>query len=123
MGADEFWQALDALVEQHAVVVDRPRGTAHPRYPEIVYPLDYGYLEGTRSGDGGGIDVWIGSVLGRQVSGVILTVDLLKKDGEMKVLLGCNEEEMQIILRIHQKGNQAALLVERGFQGEVFENL
>jgi inorganic pyrophosphatase len=106
-------QVLDTLVEQHAITIDRPRGTAHPRYPDLIYPLDYGYLEDTRSGDDGGIDVWIGSIPGRQVSAVILTVDLLKKDGEMKLLLGCNEEEKQILLRMHQRGSQSALLVSR----------
>jgi hypothetical protein len=56
-----FWRALDALVAASAVVVDRPRGSRHPRYPERTYPLDYGFLDGTRSGDGAGVDVWLGS--------------------------------------------------------------
>jgi inorganic pyrophosphatase len=113
MGTDKFWQSLDTLVEQHAITIDRPRGTTHPRYPDLIYPLDYGYLEDTHAGDDDGIDVWIGSLPGRRVSAVILTVDLLKKDGEMKVLLGCNDEEKQVLLRMHQKGSQSALLVER----------
>lgn len=58
---DDFWTALDALVAQSRVVIDRPRGSAHPRYPHVVYPLDYGYLDGTSSMDGAGIDVWRGS--------------------------------------------------------------
>lgn len=52
-----FWQALDRLVAECETVIDRPKGTAHPRWPEFVYPLDYGYLRGTSSMDGGGIDV------------------------------------------------------------------
>jgi inorganic pyrophosphatase len=28
----------------------------------MIYPLDYGYLEITTSSDGGGIDVWFGSL-------------------------------------------------------------
>jgi inorganic pyrophosphatase len=114
MVEDKFWQALDTLVEQHSITIDRPCGTAHPRYPDIIYPLDYGYLEGTHSGDDDGIDVWVGSIPRQQVSGVILTADLLKKEGEIKVLLGCNDEEKQTVLRMHQKGSQSALLVERG---------
>ena len=54
MEGRSFWQALDRLVAGREVVVDRPRGTSHPRYPEFAYPLDYGYLAGTRSGDGEG---------------------------------------------------------------------
>ena len=33
----------------------------HPRYPQIVYELDYGYLDGTKSSDNEGIDVWLGT--------------------------------------------------------------
>ena len=28
------------------VTVDRPLGSAHPDYPEMIYPLNYGYIEG-----------------------------------------------------------------------------
>ncbi len=55
-----FWHRLDELVETCPVVIDRPAGSTHPRYPDIVYPLDDGYLDGTTSGDGHGIDVWVG---------------------------------------------------------------
>jgi inorganic pyrophosphatase len=51
-------------VEQQLITTDRPGGTTHPRYSNIIYPLDYVYCEDTRAGDDDGIDVWIGSVLG-----------------------------------------------------------
>lgn len=108
-----FWHTLDALVESSAVVVDRPRGSRHPRYPDTAYPLDYGYLDGTRSGDGAGIDVWLGSRERRGVTGIIYTVDLRKRDMEAKLLLGCTDVEMQLALAFHQSGSQAALLVVR----------
>ncbi len=93
--------------------IDRPRGTAHPRYPDYIYPLDYGYLEGSTSMDGDGIDVWVGSLAERRVGGVICTVDLVKRDSEIKLLLGCTPEEMRIALRTHQTGPQAGLLILR----------
>lgn len=109
----DFWQALDALVAGSTVVLDRPRGTAHPRYPDDVYPYDYGYLDGTRSGDGYGIDVWIGSLPERTVTAVVYTVDLLKRDAEIKLLVGCTLEEMEAIATRHRRGSQKALLVRR----------
>lgn len=57
----DFWTALDNLVKQSKIVIDRPRGTAHPKYPNFIYKVDYGYLENTSSMDGGGIDVWVGT--------------------------------------------------------------
>ena len=55
----QFWQALDQLLARSALVIDRPKGSSHPRFPEMVYPLDYGYLENTASMDGEGVDVWV----------------------------------------------------------------
>jgi len=40
-------------------VVDRPKGTRHPRYPEMIYPINYGYVEGVFAGDGHEQDVYI----------------------------------------------------------------
>lgn len=45
----EFWNALDELVSKSKIVIDRPKGTRHPKYPDILYKVDYGYLEGTTS--------------------------------------------------------------------------
>lgn len=100
-----FWQALDQLVEEAEVMIDRPKGTEHPRYPEVIYPVDYGYLESTSSMDGGGIDVWLGTIETKRVNSVICTVDLIKKDSEIKLLLGCTDEEKAIVYRFHNEGN------------------
>ena len=91
-----FWQTLDQLVAAHPVRLDRPRGTPHPRFPEIIYEQDYGFLEGTCSPDGEPVDVFVGSA-GGGVTGVLLSVDLTKQDCELKLLLGCSEQEMQSI--------------------------
>ena len=96
----QFWSALDTLVRQSEIVIDRPRGSAHPRYPDFVYPVDYGYLKSTASMDGGGIDVWLGTGNGG-VNAVICTVDLLKKDSEIKILIGCTREETAAIYEKH----------------------
>ena len=46
---NNFWRYLEELYSQSKVVIDRPKGSVHPRYPQIVYQLDYGYLDGTKS--------------------------------------------------------------------------
>lgn len=110
---DEFWSYLDQLVAASRVVVDRPRGSTHPRYPELVYPLDYGYLEGTCAADGGGIDLWVGSSGVGSVQGIVCTVDLLKRDTEVKVVMGCSESELQQILALTNSGAMRGILVRR----------
>lgn len=116
-GEAHFWQALDRLVSKSEIVIDRPCGTAHPRYPAFIYPLDYGYLQGTTSGDGSGIDVWIGSQSARRVTALLVTVDGQKRDAEIKLLLDCIPEECQALLALHDQsswgGRQSALLIQR----------
>jgi len=97
-----FWIALDSLITKSEIIIDRPKGTKHPHF-DFIFPLDYGYLKDTSSMDGGGIDVWCGSVSDSVCDAVICTVDLLKKDSEIKLLIGCTEEEKAIIMRFHNE--------------------
>lgn len=108
-----FWDGLDNLVSVHRIVIDRPRGSAHPRYPDWVYPLDYGYLDGTTSGDGAGIDVWRGSLPEATLTAVLCCVDRKKRDVEIKLLVGCSRDEVAMIAALHDDGEQAAAVVER----------
>lgn len=39
--------------------VDRPLGTIHPHYPDISYPINYGYVEDTFAADGEEQDVYV----------------------------------------------------------------
>lgn len=111
---DDFWQALDELVAGCELVIDRPRGSVHPRYPDMRYEVDYGYLSGTRAMDGGGVDVWRGSDPAGRIDAVICTVDLVKRDTEVKLLIGCTEEETQAVLRFHNDSSgMKGLLVRR----------
>jgi inorganic pyrophosphatase len=116
MTAPEFWQRLDELVRTSTVVIDRPAGSRHLRYPEFTYPLDYGYLAATRAADGGGIDVWRGSLAAEddvRVTAIVVNVDLVKRDTELKLLLNCTPDEACRILATHNVGRQSAILIAR----------
>lgn len=41
------------------VQIDRPLGSAHPRHPDLVYPVNYGFLPGVTGGDGEEQDVYV----------------------------------------------------------------
>ena len=100
--ATSFWQALAKLIETNSIIVDRPKGRAHPRYPDLIYPMDYGYLENTAAGDGDGIDVWLGSLQTKTLTGILCTFDTLKRDAEIKLLLGCTREDVQAIQHFNE---------------------
>lgn len=111
---DEFWKALDELVSNSQIVIDRPKGTAHPKYPDVIYRVDYGYLKDTASMDGAGIDVWVGSGE-KKVDAIMCTVDLLKRDSEIKILIGCTEEEKKIVYETHNDSKyMKGILIRRG---------
>ena len=46
---------LDKIV---TVKMDRPLGTAHPKHG-FIYEVNYGYIEGTVSGDGEELDAYV----------------------------------------------------------------
>ena len=100
---NDFWKAFDKLVEKSNIVIDRPKGTSHPKFPDFIYKVDYGYLENTSSMDGAGIDVWIGTRDDKIIDAIMCIVDLMKKDSEIKILIGCTEEEKEIIYNIHNE--------------------
>ena len=41
------------------VTVDRPLGSRHPKYGDIVYPVNYGFIEGIIAPDGEEQDAYI----------------------------------------------------------------
>ncbi len=97
-----FWEAIDILVNQSNIIIDRPKGTAHPKYPDFIYKVNYGYLEDTASMDGAGIDVWVGTK-GKKADAIMCIVDLMKQDSEIKILIGCTEEEKAIVYETHNE--------------------
>ena len=39
--------------------IDRPIGSRHPDYPDMIYPINYGYADGIPGGDGENQDVYV----------------------------------------------------------------
>ena len=40
-------------------IIDRPIGSRHPQFPDMVYPINYGYIEGVFAGDGEEQDAYV----------------------------------------------------------------
>ena len=105
-----FWQKLDSLILSSNVVISQEKGTHHPKYLNMVYPVDYGILEDTND-----IKVFKGSEKRSVVDAVMVVADILKRDLEVKLLWGCTPEEEERILRfINQTDYQKGMLIRRG---------
>lgn len=110
-----FWQKLDTLFLSSKLVIDRPRSTTHYKYSNLVYPVDYGYLTDTTGSDQAPVDVFKGSMKSNLVGAIVISADILKKDCEVKLLIGCSEEEEKdVLVFLNQTEFQKAILVRRG---------
>ncbi len=100
---DSFWNAIDRIVSESKIIIDRPKGSIHPKFSDFIYRVDYGYLDNTSSMDGDGIDVWVGTDERKQVDAIMCIVDLMKRDSEIKILIGCTENEKEFIYQTHNE--------------------
>ena len=55
----DIGHTLSHLGETVTVTVDRPAGSSHPEFPDMVYPVNYGCVSGISSGDGEDMDAYI----------------------------------------------------------------
>ena len=87
------------------VIVDRTLGSTHPKYPDIVYPLNYGYIPNIIGGDNEEQDAYVLTSLNTPLKtykgkliGVVIRVD----DNETKWIIS-NEDfsEKQILEKIN----------------------
>ncbi len=110
----DFWAIIDDMVASHKIIIDRPKGTPHPKWQNWIYEANYGYLEGTSSDDGDGIDVWVGTDENQTANAIIVIVDTFSNDSEIKILIGCTEEETNNIYARHNKhDSMKGLLIRR----------
>lgn len=118
-----FWQKLDTLMFSSSCTIDRPKGSTHFKYSNLVYPVDYGFLSDTTGSDQQPIDIFRGSISTFSVDAIVVSADILKKDCEAKLLVGCTEEEMlQIMKFLNQTEFQKAILVRRGNETPIWSS-
>ena len=87
------WDAWEQRIETMGITIERPRATAHPDYPSVIYPLDYGFVNDTRSTDGEPLDVFVGRGTTGLV-GALLTTDHRQRDREVKLLYDCTPADV-----------------------------
>ena len=90
------WEAWEQLIKHNGYTIDRPRQHPHPTYPNIIYPIDYGYINDTVGTDGEEVDVFVGNVPTKLVA-VIVTADTVRQDREFKLLYNCSPEEVYLV--------------------------
>lgn len=75
--------------------IDRPVGSRHPRHPDMIYPVNYGYVEGLLAADGAEQDVYVlgtDSPIG-EYEGRVIAVYHRYDDIEDKWIVSVDEKE------------------------------
>jgi len=88
------------------VTVDRPLGSAHPRHPDMIYPVNYGYVRGISAPDGDwqdayilGIDRPVDSFAGRVIAVIARADDV--EDKWVVAPEGCEFTREQIAAQVN----------------------
>ena len=88
------WAGWERLIVRRGVQIDRPAGQAHPDFPRVIYPLDYGFVPETRASDGEPVDCFRGSAERLGLVGLIVTKDHRQEKREFNLLYGTPPPEV-----------------------------
>ncbi len=100
------------------VTVDRPLGSYHPKYKDMYYPINYGYIEGIIAPDGEEQDAYILGVDKpvERFTGKIIAIVQRNDDAEEKWVV-CPEdvsytkEEIMELIRFQEQYFQSEIIM------------
>jgi inorganic pyrophosphatase len=108
-----YWEKLDKIVAENEIIIDRKKNTTHPKYINMIYPVDYGYIKNTKSMDNNEIDIFCGTDSIKKINGILCTIDIMKNDSEIKVLYGCSDNEIELICGFLESKYMSCILVKK----------
>ena len=109
-----FWQKVDTLYLSSDIVITQEKNSIDAKYPDVQYPLDYGYLKTLSEESDDLIPCFVGKGK-KEVVAIILSANILKKNLESIVLIGTDENEEEEALRfLNQTEYQKSVILHRG---------
>ena len=102
------------------VTVDRPIGSCHPDYPDMIYPINYGYIKGMMAADGEEQDAYIVGIDSpvTEFTGRVIALIRRLNDAEDKLVVapeGVVLNEGEIIDKTHFQEKFFDIKVELSF--------
>ena len=98
------------------VKIDRPLGSKHPKF-DMIYPVNYGYIPGTISGDGEELDAYVLGVFEPMKEFIGKCIAVIKR-------LNDNDDKLIVVRedKMYTKEQIRALteFQERYFKSEIF---
>ncbi|MGG7160001.1 inorganic diphosphatase [Clostridium baratii] len=99
------------------LIIDRPLGSKHPKY-NFIYPLNYGYIPNTISGDYEEIDAYVIGEFNplEKYEGYVLAIIKRKNDIEDKLVV-CkdlnkyNKEQIKALVEFQERFFESTILM------------
>lgn len=108
-----FWQKVDAAYISGDFKVKYKKGSKHPAYSLLKFPVDYGHV--STSDDNKSIIKAFKSNNGNTVQAVVICANLIEKDLSAIALIGLNNEETLAVLEfLNSTDLQKAVIIKRG---------
>ena len=119
--ADRYKDIIGRVVKGR---IDRPRGSFHPRHPNLYYPVNYGFVTGVIGGDGSEQDIYL---LGEKTpvseyTGVVIAVYHRYDDNETKWIVVPSDETGKIREDVKIPDNDE-IYAEIAFQEQFFSGV
>lgn len=106
-----FWQKVDTLVSSCSVSSFWNKGSQHPDYPTLTFPLDSGML----AMDNIAVAQYYKGTCGNKVDGLIIICDILDKQFRSVLLIGTSIKEQEEVLQfINQNEYKKCVCLRRG---------
>lgn len=71
------------------IKIDRPLGSCHPKYKNMIYPVNYGYVEGVIAPDDEGQDVYLLGVDYPVNEFTARVIAIIKLSDDVEEKMGC----------------------------------
>lgn len=105
---------VETLLLSGKLNLTKKKGEVHPKFRNLIYPTDYGHLSDTKSSSEEGVSVYAGSGDRNQITALVVAADILTKELDVKMLIGCTEEETDLVLRfLNQTDYQKTVLIRK----------
>ena len=114
--------AIEYIGKEVQVIVDRPIGSSHPEYPKHIYPVNYGYVPNTISGDGEELDCYIlgeYEPLKEYTGKCIAVLHRLNDDDDKLIIVPKNKtftnNEIKLLTDFQERYFQSEIIREKGY--------
>lgn len=114
----EVIKAIQYLGKEVEARIDRPMGSSHPKYPGLIYQVNYGFIPNTMSGDGEELDCY---VLGEEepltnyTGKCIAVIHRLKEDDDKLILVPANKtytvQEIKALTAFVEKNFESVIIM------------